>query len=68
MSSTLERIQTLAARGEIRISEHGYDELAEDDLTAREVVAGIADATVVEDYPAYGKGPNDHEEAHETGS
>jgi len=57
MSSTLERIQTLAARGEIRISEHGYDELAEDDLTAREVVAGIADATVVEDYPAYGKGP-----------
>jgi len=57
MISTLERIQALAVRDELRISEHGYDELAEDDLTAREVVAGIADATLVEDYPAYGKGP-----------
>ena len=57
MSSTLERIQALAVRDELRVSEHGYDELAEDDLTARELIAGIADATVVEDYPAYGKGP-----------
>jgi hypothetical protein len=47
----------LAARGEFRISEHGYDELAEDGLTAREIVAGVADAILVEDYPEYGKGP-----------
>jgi hypothetical protein len=57
MSSTLQRIQSLAGEGELRISDHGYDELAEDGLTAREVVAGLADATVVEDYPEYGKGP-----------
>ncbi len=57
MSSTLERVQGLAEDGELRISDHGYDELAEDGLTAREVVEGLANATVVEDYPEYGKGP-----------
>lgn len=57
MSETFARLQGLIARGEIRISEHGYDELAEDDLTAREVVSGVADAVLVEDYPEYGKGP-----------
>lgn len=39
------------------MSEHGYDELAEDALTVREVVAGVADSVVVENYPDYGKGP-----------
>ena len=41
---------------EIRISEHGYDELANDGLNAREIVAGIEDARVVEEYPDYSKG------------
>ena len=40
----------------MRISEHGYDELAADGLTAREVVAGIKNARLVEDYPDYPKG------------
>ena len=57
VSSTLALVQDLALRGEVRISDHGYDELAEDGLTAREVVSGLADAVVVEDYPTYGKGP-----------
>jgi hypothetical protein len=47
----------LVENGEIRVSEHGYDELAEDGLTAREVVAGLKDAVLVEDYPGYAKGP-----------
>jgi len=38
---------------EVRISDHGYDELANDGLTAREV---ITDAVLVEDYPDYPKG------------
>ena len=37
-------------------SEHGYDELAEDGLTVREVLSGISDAVVVEEYPNYPKG------------
>jgi len=57
MSSTFERVRDLVALGEVRVSEHGYDELAADSLLAREIVEGVADAAVVEDYPDYGKGP-----------
>lgn len=57
MSGLIERIHALADAGEIRISEHGYDELAEDGLTARELITGLPQATLVEDYPDYPKGP-----------
>lgn len=57
MNDTLARIQSLAVRGQLRISAHGYDELAADELFAGDVVAGLADAIVVEDYPDYPKGP-----------
>lgn len=57
MSETLTRIQKLAAEGSVRISEHGYDELAADAITAREIVNGLASATLLEDYPDYPKGP-----------
>lgn len=52
----LRRIKALVAEGRVRISDHGYDELANDNLTAREVVTGIDDAVVVENYPDYPKG------------
>ena len=51
-----ERIQQLIKNREIRISDHGYDELANDGLTAREVISGAADAVLIEDYPDYNKG------------
>jgi len=57
MSATLARVQALAATGELRISGHGYDELAADGLLAAEVIAGPDGAIVIEDYPAYPKGP-----------
>ncbi len=50
-------IRDLIARGEVVVSEHGYDELANDSLFAREIVEGFAEAIVVEDYPRYAKGP-----------
>ncbi|MEW6038663.1 MAG: DUF4258 domain-containing protein [Pseudomonadota bacterium] len=58
MSEFLERIRALVSAGEVRVSDHGYDELAGDQLTAREVVAGVREAVVVEEYPNYPKGPS----------
>ncbi|MCA9937051.1 MAG: DUF4258 domain-containing protein [Anaerolineales bacterium] len=58
MSATWDSIKRLTAAGQVRISAHGYDELAADDILVREVIAGIAAAIVVEDYPRYHKGPS----------
>ena len=57
MSETLKLIMKLIARLEVRISSHGYDELAEDNILVREVVAGVKEAQVIEDYPSFAKGP-----------
>ena len=57
MSEFVEKVRALISAGEVRISEHGYEELAEDGLTAREVIVGIVNAAVVEEYPNYPKGP-----------
>jgi len=56
VSKTLEKIQRLADAGDILISEHGYDELSNDNLTAREIVHGVRNAVLIEDYPNYPKG------------
>ena len=57
MSSTFNRIRVLISEGNVRISEHGYDELAAEGLLARELVEGVETAELIEDYPAYPKGP-----------
>ena len=56
MSRTWQQIRELVARGEVPISDHGYDELAEDNIFIDDIVAGIENAVVVEDYPTYHKG------------
>ena len=50
MSQTLEQIIALAGRGEIKISDHGYDELAEDAIFVRDIVSALPDAELLEDY------------------
>ena len=57
MSRTLDTAKRLVQEGAIRVSEHGYDELAADDIFVRELIEGIGDAILVEDYPEYPKGP-----------
>jgi hypothetical protein len=51
------RIRALVAHGDVKLSAHGYDELAADGILVREVLASVEDAVVVEDYPDYPKGP-----------
>jgi len=58
MKKTWDRILKLVQRGDVRISEHGYDELAADDIAVREIIGGIQDAFIIEDYPEYSKGPS----------
>lgn len=57
MSETLEAVKLLVAAGDVRISEHGYDELSEDNISVRDVMSGIKNASLIEDYPSFAKGP-----------
>lgn len=57
MESFQNKVKRLVAEGKVRVSEHGYDELAEDALVVREVVAGVASGVLVEGYPDFAKGP-----------
>ena len=57
MGDFLAQIQGLVAKGEVRVSDHGYDELAADCILVGDVVIGLKGAQVVEEYPDYPKGP-----------
>jgi len=57
MNKTLEQIFQLVKIKEVKISDHGYDELADDGIVVKDIIAGVSDAVVVEDYPDYPKGP-----------
>jgi hypothetical protein len=57
MSMTFDRVRALVQRGEVAVSDHGYDEMSDEDIAARDVMAGVFNGVVVEDYPTYAKGP-----------
>jgi hypothetical protein len=58
VSETLTRVQNLAARGVVRVSDHGYDELAADGILITELLSSLPEAIAVEDYPDAFKGPS----------
>ena len=51
MSATFDRVRKLVESGDVRISEHGYDEMHNENILARDVIAGVFNGVVVEDYP-----------------
>jgi hypothetical protein len=56
MSGTLARVQRLVAKGEVHMSHHAMVRLDEQDIYPPEVLAGVASAVVVEDYPLHNRG------------
>ena len=41
MNQTLKRVITLIEQNEVKISNHGYDELAEDGLLVKEIISSV---------------------------
>jgi len=56
MSETPDLVKAPAAKGAVRVSDHGFDELAADGILVRDVVQAVARAELLEDYPDYPKG------------
>lgn len=57
MSRTFELILDLIKRQNVVVSDHGYDQLAEDDIPVRDILNGASEARIIEDYRDYPKGP-----------
>ena len=57
MSNTFDRIKILISNRHILISNHGYEELAEDNIFVRDLIDSIDGSLLIEDYPDYAKGP-----------
>lgn len=56
MEEFLVQIKKLIESGQIRISEHGYDELSDDNIFVSDLLNGINESITVEFYPKYPKG------------
>jgi len=57
MSETLNRIRELVSRQDVYVSDHGYDELANDRIFIQDILDGIERAVVIEDFQTTLKDP-----------
>ena len=58
MNETLVKVQANVTQGRVRVSQHGAQELTDDNIEIDDVIAGVAAAVAIEDYPDYHKGPS----------
>jgi hypothetical protein len=58
MKGIFEQIKVLVERGDVQISDHGYDQLAANLISVRDVITGLPSAGVLEEYPDFSKGPS----------
>jgi hypothetical protein len=58
VSQILAKIQTLVRSGELRVSLHGFRELAADDILLSDVLDSIQHAVTIEEYPDFARGPS----------
>lgn len=56
-NATFQEICARVAQGKVRVSEHGRQELADDNVSLKDVIDRLETAEVIEDYPDYAKGP-----------
>jgi hypothetical protein len=47
MSRTFEKVRALVQRAEVRISDHGYDEMSDENILARDVLASVFNGIVL---------------------
>ena len=57
MAQLVRELVDLVQSRDVRVSVHGYDELAADGIALRDVLDGISEAELVREYPRYAKGP-----------
>jgi hypothetical protein len=57
VSTIFDKILSLIKKEDILISDHGYDELAEDNIFIRDIMKSMNMSIVIEEYPDYPKGP-----------
>ena len=56
MGKTFGQIKELVPKKEIKISAHGYDEMAEDNIFVKDIIAGVSNGVIIENYDKYPKG------------
>jgi hypothetical protein len=57
MNGMFEKIKVLVREKQVLISDHGYNELANDNIFIKDIITSIEDGNVIEEYPNYPKGP-----------
>jgi hypothetical protein len=58
VSVFLKQVQSLIAEGAYEISSHAFGKFDNERIVFQDIMAGMADAVVIEDYPGYHKGPS----------